>query len=296
MPRRYYYDHGLPFSEKLGENIKDLLSRIDLNKAALLILDGGVGEGKTTLGVEIADYINGLRGLGKISLKTKSHPQLALGGEDFLKQLRTCYINDLPAIVYDEAGDFNRRGSLTRFNAMINRTFETYRTFKIIVVLCLPSFYVLDSELFVKGIPRLLLRLDNRSLTYGHIRGYSLYRMMYLRKRMDKLVVKSFAYDLVDCNFRGQFLDLEPKRSKALDKISTEGKLNVLSKSEIKLSGILNYADLADKIGRSTAWVRAAVAKLKIKHKRLINRVKYFDRDTLNRLMEFLDEGGLTKE
>ena len=62
------YKHGLPFSEKLAENVKDLIARIDLNKASLIVIDGGVGEGKTTLAVHIADYVNSLAGMGPISL------------------------------------------------------------------------------------------------------------------------------------------------------------------------------------------------------------------------------------
>ena len=37
----------------------------------------------------------------------------------------------LHVIVYDEAGDFNRRGALTKSNAQLNRAFEACRAFKI---------------------------------------------------------------------------------------------------------------------------------------------------------------------
>lgn len=294
--KRYLYDHGLPFAKELGKNLDSQIKRIDLNKASLIIIDGGVGEGKTTMGIELADYINEKRGLEKVKLQVKDHPQLALGGEQFVRQLRKCYKEDLPAIVYDEAGDFNRRGSLTRFNAMINRTFETYRTFNIIVILCLPCFHALDNDLFLKGIPRLLIHLDRRSEKYGYFKGYSLYRMFYIRKKMDKMVVKQFAYQRVNPNLIGNFLDLTIERAKSLDKISTAGKLEVIKKSEIKLEGLLNYKDLAEKVGRSMIWCRKAVAELRIKHKRVINRVRYFDGDVANRLIDFLEDGGLDHE
>lgn len=294
--KRYLYDHGLPFSKELGLNADSQVARVELNKASLIIIDGGVGEGKTTLGIELADYINKKKGFDEVKLQGKNHPQLALGGEQFVKQLRKCYHEDLPVIVYDEAGDFNRRGSLTRFNAMINRTFETYRTFNIIVILCLPCFYVLDSDLFLKGIPRMLLHLDKRSETYGHFKAWSLYRMFYIRKKMDKMVVKQFAYQRVNPNFRGQFLDLAADRSKQLDKISTAGKLEVIKKSEIKLEGLLNYKDLSEKVGRSMIWCRRVVSELRIKHKRVIGRVRYFDGDVANRLVDFLEDGGLDNQ
>lgn len=291
----YTYENGLPFSQKLAENMDDLIARVDGKKAAMLIIDGGVGEGKTTLAVQVADYVNSKHGQPEITLNVKGHPQLGLGGAEFMKQLRICYHAGYVIIIYDEAGDFNRRGALTRFNAMLNRVFETYRGFKIIVILCLPSFHVLDKDLFDKNIPRLLLHLDSRTMKAGNFKGYSLYRMMYIQEKMKKLVVKSFAYDLERSNFRGHFLDLPPERCKKLDKLSTEGKLKTLKDAEIKIEGLLSYSDLAKKLTRSVVWVRMAVGKLKIKQKRTINRLKYFDELALNALAEHLDETGRGK-
>lgn len=290
------YENGLPFSEKLAENIKDLIDRIKFNKASMIIVDGGVGEGKTTLAVESADYVNSLYGLPEIKLELKDHPQLAQGGADFLKQLRACYEKKLVVIIYDEAGDFNRRGALTRFNAMLNRTFETFRGFKILVILCLPSFSVLDSDIMNKQIPRLLLHLDSRTMESGNFKGYSLYRMMYIKDKMKKLVVKPFAYDLVEPNFYGHFLDLPKERAKKLDKISTKGKMDVLKKAEVRIEGLMGYSDISKKLGRSIVWVRMAVSKLKIKPTRVITRLRYFDENTVNRLADYLEDGGLKDE
>jgi len=283
------YDHGLPFDKKLGENIASLVARIKGNKASLLINDGGVGEGKTTMMVHEADYVNKLNGLEPITLEAKKHPQLALGGQDFIKKLRVCFEKDLPVIIYDEAGDFNRRGSLTRFNAMINRTFETFRGFKILVILGLPSFSVIDQDLFDKNIPRLLLHLYNRNDKQGNYKGFSLYRMMYIKQKMSKLTVKPFAYDIVQPNFRGHFKDLDPIRAAALDRISTLGKIDVLKKAEVKIEGLMPYTEIGTKLGRSVVWVRMAVGKLKMKPTRIINRLRYFSEDQVNRLADHLD-------
>jgi hypothetical protein len=280
----------MKFSAKLAENVKDLLTRIDKNKASLIIIDGGVGEGKTTLGVEIADYANELKGLHLINLDYKHHPQLALGGEEFTQGLRTCYQFKLPAIVYDEAGDFSKRGSLTRFNSMLNRTFETFRGFRILVILCLPSFNSLDNDLFDKNIPRLLLHLQNRTENQGDIYGFSLYRMLYIKnKYMPKLTVKSFAYQLVNPNFFGHFQNLEPERARALDYISTRGKLSVLKKAQIKIQGLVSYMDIAKQVQRSVVWVKKKTSELKIKHKRIIDRCKYFDQSVIDRLSDEIE-------
>lgn len=280
------YSHGLPFSKKLDENINSLQDRVDLRKSALAIIDGGLGEGKTTLMIHLLDYINKINGLGPVDLKG---PQLALGGSDFLKKIRLCYEFKLPCIGYDEAGDFSRRGSLTQFNAMINRTFETFRAFKCIVILALPNFNVLDNDIFDKHIPRLLLHLKNRTSKTGNYYGYSLYRIMLLRWKMSKINIKNYAYNSINPNFVGHFLDLDKERSRELDKISIKNKLNVLRKSEVKIEGLMNYPEMATKLCRSVNYVRVAVNNLNIKPNRIINRVKYFDDDALSRLADHLE-------
>lgn len=280
------YKHGLPFSTGLDRVINKLQARVDGKKAALLIIDGGLGEGKTTLLVHILDYINKINGLAPIEI---GGPQFATGGIDFLKKIRVCYDKKFPCVGYDEAGDFSRRGSLTNFNAMLNRTFETFRAFKCIVVLALPAFNILDNEIFDKNIPRLGLHLKNRSSKQGNYYGYSLYRLQLLRYRMTKLNIKNYAYTTVRPNFYGHFLDLEPGRSKQLDRLTTRNKLEILRKSEVKIEGLMNSAELATKLWKSVGWVYVALRNLKIPPTRKIATVKYYDINVLNVLGEHLD-------
>lgn len=286
------YKHNLPFSTGLDTNIKHLVTRVDNKKASMIIIDGGLGEGKTTLMIHVLDYINSLKGLPPIDI---NGPQLALGGVDFLKKLRVCFDDKLPCIGYDEAGDFSRRGSLTNFNAMINRTFETFRAFKCVVVIALPNFYVLDQELIDKNIPRLLLHLKNRNERQGNYYGYSLYRIQLLKARMNKLNIKNFAYTTVWANFYGHFLDLDRERSTLLDKVSSKNKLDVLRKAEVRIEGLLTYNEMATKLFKSIDWCRKAVANLKLKPTRVINKVKYFDLNTLNQLVEHSEIIGDTR-
>lgn len=288
MTKRFVYDHGLPFNKHLAVQFDDCISRIKKNKAALIIIDGGVGEGKTTLLIHLMDYVNKQFNLPMCSLD-KDHIQFAIGGEEFLKKLRMCYEQDLPCIGYDEAGDFNKRGSLTRFNNMLNRTFETFRAFKILVVMCLPSFHVIDQDLYDKNIPRLLIHCYDRGSYDGNFKGFSLYRMQYIKHHMGKLVVKPFAYDIVDPNLVGQFLDLDPERSKLLDKISTSEKLDIMRQSEVKLAGLFTYKELGEKLGRSTGWVMTKIKGLKIKPVRKIHHSIYWDEACLNRLSQCLE-------
>ena len=228
----------LPFSEILATNLTDLNVRVfTYRKASLIVIDGPLGEGKTTLAVHCADYINSLHNLEPIDLKG---PQLGLGGEQFLDKMEVCFDNKLPVIIYDEAGDFSKRGALSRFNAMINRMFEMFRAYKVIVIMCLPLFEVLDSNLFDKKIPRLLLNLYDRSLNQGNFKGFSYDRMSWVKYKMSKIPIKSYAYNYVDPNFYGHFKDLDDERSQALDRISTANKRASNTKERIKYEGLVS--------------------------------------------------------
>lgn len=281
------YQNGLKFSDSLKMNLEILQERVDIKKSAMILIDGGLGEGKTTLMIHCLDYINQINGLPAINL---DGPQLAMGGADFLKKMRECSEQRLPCIGYDEAGDFSRRGALTQFNRMLNRAFETFRAFNCIVILCLPQFCVLDQQLIDMNVPRLLLHLKNRTKRNGHYFGYSLYRIHLLKFRMAKYKIKNYAYTTVWPNIYGHFLDLEPERSKELDKISTKRKREILKTSEIKVEGLLTYSDMAKKLQRTLQWTRLATNELKIKHKRRIGNSKYFNEDDLNRLLEYSDK------
>ena len=284
------YEHGLFFSEKLAENIDDLINRVDNKKASMIIISGGVGEGKTTLLVHVLDYINKKRGLQPIDLTKEDSFQLSMGGADFLHKLRLCHENCLPCIGYDEAGDFSKRGALTHFNAMLNRTFDTFRAFKIVVVMSLPNFNVLDQDLIDKKIPRLLINCKDRTNSQGHFFGYSLYRIDLLKANMKSLKVKNYAYVKVKPNFYGHFKDVTPERSKMLDKLSTDNKMEILRKNEVMIQGLLNYKQLAKKCFRSLVWVKLVVNKLHLEPVRIIKRVKYFDEDTVNILIQYIEE------
>lgn len=287
------YNHGLPFSQCLAENLDDLDGRVHDKKASLIIVDGGVGEGKTTLIVECLDYINKLHGHPVIVIEKENKdagPQLAMGGSDFLKKMVVCHELKLVCIGYDEAGDFSKRGSLTQFNAMLNRTFETYRGYKILVILGLPCFNILDNNLFDNQIPRLLLHCSGRTSKSGNFDGYGLEEMNWIRYWMAKWPKhKPKAYAMVTPNFRGHFLDISPKRSAELDRVSTRNKLKILKKSSVKIEGLLSYPEMATKLDRSVNWVRQAVSNLKIKHSRVVDRAKYFDPQVLDQLSEHLE-------
>lgn len=283
--KRFAYDNGLPFDSTLHKNILVLKRRIlEENKAALLVIDGGVGEGKTTLGCEVAEDYQ------ESPLVYKD--QLGYGGIDFLAKLKTAYKSDIRVVLYDEAGDFDKRGAISRFNMMLNRIFDIYRAFKILVVCMLPSFGVLDTYIIDKKIPRLLLHCENRGGNYGNYKAYSLYRMNYLKWWMNKLVVKDKAYGIVQPNFQGHFLPLPGYRERELERYSTGGKLGILEETEIKHKGLLSLDEVSKRIGRSYVWTQRTVRALNIKEVKIWRNKKYFDPYIVERLMEVIIKGG----
>jgi len=292
--KRILYDYGLPFSKELAKALDSQLGRVSFEKkASLIIYDGGIGEGKTTLMVHSADYLMGayepqedgtyIYNSDKIISFTN---QLAMGGKDFSKKLKVCHIKKLIVVIYDEAGDFSRRGALTRLNGLINRIFETYRGFKIVVLLGLPSLRSLDGSLLDKSIIRMGLHCYDRNPQYGNFKAYSLYRLHYIMHKMSKMVIKSKAYSFTYPNFRGHFLDLQPKRSLELDDFSTKGKFAMMDEGEIKFEGLVSYSDMASKLNLSVAWVKKKVVKLKIKEKRFYKKRKYFLAEVLDKLAD----------
>ena len=292
---KYEYDSGLPFDDELRKNLEDQFKqRIDNNFPSLLIIDGGQGEGKTTLMIQIIDYINKLKGFPPCTLSITDHPQVALGGSEFAKFFNVCKIRGLPVIGYDEAGDFSKRASLTRFNAMINRRFETFRSSNIMVILCLPNFNVLDNHLFDLKVPRGLLHLRNReeTINYGNYFGYSLYAMNWIKYWFNKLptAIRYDCYNKTTFNFRGHFKNLLPEREKKLAELSNYGKDKESIMAEIRMEGYLTVDEIAKKLYRSIIWVRLTMKKLRIKEKRIYKKKKFYNQTDFDRIMDYMEE------
>lgn len=246
---------ALPFGELLRLNLEQIKRRVFvMNKAGMIIIDGGVGSGKTTLAVHCADYINE----GPINFDM----QLAMGGDDFQEKLRDCYQNKLKVIIYDEAGDFNRRAALTRFNADLNRIFETYRVFKIIVILVIPCVEDLDDSIFKKEIPRFMLHCYGRTLIRGRYMGYALNRIQWVKAFMKSSPVKTTAYFMEQHNIRESFYDLTPERQAELTAHTVKGKIEILEARRLRSSYNLTIADLVRLTGLSFRGVQNKIKRL----------------------------------
>lgn len=277
---RYVYDHGLPFRGLLAENVDDLMQRIRKKKASLLIIDGGVGEGKTTLGVHLGDYVNIRYGDG-VPIDFKGS-QMAMGGQEFMQKLDQCHDQKKPVIIYDEAGDFDKKTTLTRFNRNLMRIFEMYRGFKILVILCLPRFYKLENELFDLGIPRMLVHCEDRSEGFGNFRVFDLEQMYYIKHHAMKIIVKPKCYDFGMSNFQGQFLDLPKERSDELDRVSVANKRKESKKISHDVKDRLTAEMLAKHYGMSIRWIRARLAEIEDPGEVVVyERKKWYTREVI---------------
>lgn len=285
MARRYLYDNGLPFDGPLDKNLDSAINRVEKKrKASCIIIDGIPGNGKTTFLVHMLDYINKKYNLPEASLEIKNHPQLSMGGEQFVEYLRKGKKEGIVILGYDEAGDFDRRDFKGKFNRMLNNIFQRYRGFKIILILCLPNFNVLETRLFQYGIPRMLFHCHDKEEDYSNYSAYSLVGMNWIRYWFKKLpeAINYMCYSKCEPAFRGQFLDLPPERSKQLDLLSTRAKLDLTIEAEIQMSDLVTYSRISQNFSISIDWARHLVSKLKIRPLKKIRRISYFDKSAID--------------
>jgi hypothetical protein len=268
MGKRYLYDSGLPFDGPINKNLDQCIHRVEKKgKASCIIIDGIPGNGKTTLLVHMLDYINKQYGKPEAALDLHNHPQLSMGGNQFVEYLRLGKKEGIVILGYDEAGDFDRRDFKGKFNRMLNNIFQRYRGFRIILILALPNFNVLETRLFQYGVPRMLYHCHDKSENQAEYSAYSLVTMNWIRYWFKKLpeAINYMCYSKVEPNFRGHFLDLTPDRSKQLDVISTKSKEDLTIQAEIQMDGLLTYTQMMPILNRGLSWVRQTANKLKIK-------------------------------
>ena len=287
------YESGFPYRDKLHSDlILPLIERVKHGFASLVIIDGAQGQGKTTMAIEIMDSVNAEFGLPPVSLKMTDHPQMTMGASQFLKGLRECKERNFPILTYDEAGDYNRRGALTKINNSLNQIFSKFRGLKMILILVLPCFDSLDNWLFDLQIPRALINLHDRVDSYGNFRVYDLNNMNWIKYRMSNLprAIKHKAYSMQETNFDGHFLDLSMERQLQLDKLSTKQKVDSITKEEINLEGLITMSDVARRTGRSISWVNKFFVMHKIKANRKIKRINYYDNSVIDRVIQSIKD------
>ena len=85
------------------------------------------------------------------------------------------------------------------------------------------------------------------------------------------------SYLRVEPTFKGSFENLSPERSEELDRFSTQGKADILDQRTAEEDGLLSYEDLSEKTGKSLSYLRQLCSLNRIKPKKKIRQVAYFD-------------------
>ena len=285
MDKAYYYDNGTPFQdfEKVNMNINNLILRKKDKKPCLVLIDGISSSGKTTKAIHLVNLINKKHNLEEMDLTTKGL-QIGTGASDFLSKLRPCAEQGYPAIIFDEAGEYNKRGWNSKLNKILDSVMDTFRAYKIIVFFVLHDFTELPKHIWNAKIPTFLIHLKERRKGVGRSYWYELKSMYYIINNRKTEVFPEASYDRVFPNFRCDFKNLEPEKANALDRLSTNAKKSRLEGSEIAIQGLLGFSDIAKLMLRSEAWVKKTISSMKIKEERIFKKKKYYTQEILGKL------------
>lgn len=275
------YANGTPFDkiDLIDKNIKQCMVRLKDRQPIVIIIDGGQSTGKTTLSIHIADRFNHHLGQSEVNLSEKENIQYAFGGDQLIKKLPLCQDSNKPCVVYDESGDYSRKGALSRFNKTMDRSMDMIRIFQVAIVIVCHDFTKLPREIIDKKIATMLIHCKQRNPNSGYANAqvYDYSGMCWIQHYKKQEVVPELAYNKVYPNFHFRFKDLEPTRSQQLHILSGNKKVELFKQSEVKLQGLLNFKEIGYKVGMSEAWVKQQVRTLKVKEESIYKKKKYFN-------------------
>lgn len=245
------------------------------NEAALIVIDGFVGSGKTSIAYNLAERF---QQNGPIDLNI----QYANGSEEFIKKIVQCKEQNKEVIIFDEASDFGTRSSMTGLNRRVNEVFNQYRAFKILVIMCLPSVSFIDRQLFRKGVFRLLIHINKKvNGKYAICKVYSAVQTEFILLRMSKFKANiEIAYNSQKSLYKVEFPPLCAEDDKKLAKLSIKSKVERIT----DITGYITYKTIAQKLGRSQIWARQKIKSLTIKPERMLGQKKFFDVSVIEKL------------
>ena len=230
---------------------------LDQENDYLLVVDGREGSGKSSLALQLAEYIDPEFCVSKI----------AFSGREFLNIIGT--VKDGSAVVFDEAAEgLYSAESLTPLNISISKALMISRVKRLFIIIVIPSFFVLNKyvKLFRLG---LLLHVEDR----GHVAIYSHHKNM-----IRKLVIdgqKYYDYTTVHTPYHDDY----PKYHGLLWPEYMQKKLSYvhdsLGKKETKKYLSLNAC--AAELGVSTTYVKKRITEGIIKP--IITKTGYFKID-----------------
>lgn len=159
------------------------------NNDFLIIIDGRVSEGKTTIATQIAKYLNPNFSLLTVTFNT---PQL-------LKSLNVAKRGDV--IIHDEAIDINSRSAMSKWNKEVMKIMAKIRSKNLFIIFNLPSVFDIDRSM---ALHRASMLIHCYSPSFGK-KGYF---KAYFQKEIKLLYIlgkKYYSYAKPYPNFQGTF-------------------------------------------------------------------------------------------
>ena len=129
-PIKYYMDDGLKYQldNKVIPNLRE-----DKDEDRLLLVDGGEGAGKSTLGFQIGKYIDPTLDLSRVCFNASEFREAILKAKKG------------QVVIYDEAfTGLSSRSSLSSVNRVLVALMMQMRQQNLCVIVILPTFFLLD--------------------------------------------------------------------------------------------------------------------------------------------------------
>ena len=219
------YENGYPYSDPLPSWL-DYQSELvqKKNKAALIFVDGELGQGKSTMAAQMLRQVDS----GFKDNKESIQLRYMLGGKELLQGVGKAHKAGAKGIIFDEAGiDMSSRSAMTTMNRNLLSFFQIHRALKMVVFVVLPTIKIIDRQIFDYGIHRFTVH------TFGMVNGkYTRFRVydrdatlsLHMRLRnYDNLRQAYFAPSGFN-NFRGVSKPLPASYQRLLDEMGLEAK------------------------------------------------------------------------
>lgn len=272
--------------------LDDALIELDGNASLPVIyIDGMQLSGKTTLAVQAIDYVNKRTGKPIMDLTDTDNVQYAMGGDQFLKKLPQASGEGYRIVVYDEAGDYARKGAMTRFNKTMDIAIDKMRAWKCIIIFICHYFpKQVTSEMIDKGLASCLIHCVSRSpgQSYTSVKVYDKESISYMVNYWIKFVkVPGHIYRLTP-NFTFDFHDLVPERSKQLERLGLKKKKESWDMSEIRLNGLMTQQEMASQLRVSQSWIKQKLKQIDGEAEKTYKNRKFYTQSTLEQLRRLI--------
>jgi hypothetical protein len=291
------YDNGTPFDKPeliYGMLIQNSIPYLKTNQPVFIPFIGGQSSGKTTLGIHFIDIYNYLYDQPLTDLKEPKNPQYSQGNKDFLHRLPICGEQGYHAHEWDEGGRYTRKNSLTQDNKILDEALDVLRVHKVAVIYCRHDIHKIPREMIDHEIIGYMIRckMRNPEADYVEAEVYYFIGVQYIIDFINKGMKPQQVFNkLVYPAFHFRFKNLSPTRSRQLDQMCSDKKLDMWKHKDIKSQGLLNIEELTYNIPRSKIWIKQKIKQLNIEAKMVLKKRNYYPKETIEKLNKLLKRG-----